>query len=84
MKIKYFQLPNCPPCQMIEDILDDINLNIETLDIRKHQQEAIKYKLNRFPALIVFEDNAEVARYTGFISEEHFRNWLNAFIKIDS
>lgn len=79
MKIlKRFTLPNCPPCQMIEDILDDLELKVEqqVIDVRSNQQLAMQLGLKSFPTLIVYENGKEIGRSIGFSGEDRLLLWL--------
>lgn len=81
MKIlRRFSLPNCPPCQMVEDVLDDVELKVkhEVIDVRTNQQLVMKLGLKSFPVLIVYEDGKETGRLTGFSSETQTLSWLKA------
>ncbi len=70
----------CGPCKMLSLVMDKIDkkniIPIIKVDIDEESNLAEKYGITAVPTLIIFENNKEVKRKTGFMSEEELERWV--------
>jgi thioredoxin 1 len=75
---------SCIPCKMMDPILQKMDKQYEEkaavifIDVRFHQEEARRFRINGIPTQIFFDKTGkEIYRHTGFMSEaaivEQFR-----------
>ncbi|GLY31779.1 thioredoxin domain-containing protein [Kineosporia sp. NBRC 101731] len=78
----------CPPCQMIEPVLEQIatdeaaRLRVLTVDVDENPVVADLYAVTSMPTLVLFRGGQEVARVQGVKPRElilaELRPWLSA------
>lgn len=71
----------CGPCKMLSLVLEKIEkeqiINIEKIDVDESKKLASEFKIYSVPTLILVENNKEVKRISGFMSEEELKGWIN-------
>ena len=64
----------CGPCKMLALVMEKFDkkniIPIIKLDVDEENEIANKYKVMSIPTLIIFEDNKEIKRTTGFLTLE--------------
>lgn len=67
---------SCIPCKMMDPILQKMDKRYEGkaavifIDVRFHQEEARRFRINGIPTQIFFDKSGnEIYRHTGFMSE---------------
>lgn len=73
-----FSSTTCPPCQSMVPILEELQkeykeqINIKTVDINEHPEEAEKYSIILLPTQILLDgDGNVIGRHEGYISKEN-------------
>ena len=73
-----FSTTGCPYCQIMIPILEELQeeykgkINIEIIDVDENPEEAEKYFIISFPALILLDsDGDQIGRHDGYISKEN-------------
>lgn len=70
----------CGPCRMFgpvfEEVSKDYDFNFVKLDVDKASDIAREYGVMSIPTIILFENGKEVKRFTGFMAEEEFIEFL--------
>ena len=72
----------CGPCRMLSTVLDNVsssrnNLKIVKMDVDENMSLAKTYGVMSVPTLVLFKNGKEVAKTTGFMSEEELLSWVN-------
>ncbi len=71
----------CGPCKMLALVMEKFDkkniIPIIKLDVDEENEIANKYKVMSIPTLIIFEDNKEIKRTTGFLTLEELERWVN-------
>ena len=72
----------CGPCRMLSTVLDNVsssrdNLKIVKMDVDQNMSLAKTYGVMSVPTLVLFKNGKEVAKTTGFMSEEELLSWVN-------
>jgi len=73
----------CGPCKMMAPIYEKTTGEMNTkfqftkLDTQKHQQLAARYKIQSIPTLAVFRRGKEIARQSGALPAQQFKQWLD-------
>jgi thioredoxin 1 len=78
-KIKRFTASWCAPCKALAMIIDsmEIDVPIEVIDIDNDMDLAISNNVRSVPTLIMFEDDKEIKRHTGTMTEAQLNEWIN-------
>ncbi|MBE6140628.1 MAG: thiol reductase thioredoxin [Firmicutes bacterium] len=64
----------CGPCQMLGEILTDVDfINILKVNVDEHQELANKFGVMSIPTLIFFKDGLEKRKEIGFRSIEEIK-----------
>lgn len=71
----------CGPCKMIHPILEKFaeessDVRVGQVDVDELVQEAVNYKVNVIPTLILFEDGVELKRAAGFMDEAQLKEFV--------
>lgn len=69
----------CGPCQQMAPLvarLEREGLPIRTVDVDANRELAARFNISRLPTFVLVVDDREVARHTGFLSEQDLRGWL--------
>lgn len=70
----------CGPCKMFGPVFENVSnkneYNFIKLDVDKYSEVAREYGVMSIPTVILFENGKEVKRFTGFMNEEEFINFL--------
>ena len=81
-KIKYFTASWCAPCKMLRPVMEELQTegyNIDIIDIDDNQQSAIEHNVKAVPTCILYNDNTEIDRWSGFKQKSEILNhWNNA------
>ena len=72
MMLKFYSLPGCPPCQLVEDCLDELDVKYEKIDVR-----GLGRSFKSLPLLITKVNGVDVEK-TGYRSDEDFKAWLKS------
>lgn len=72
----------CGPCQMLGPVLEDVaakreDVKIIKVDVDEHQELAMKHGVMSVPTLVLFKDNKEVAKQSGFMNEDALNEWVD-------
>ena len=69
----------CGPCQMMGEILENLNIDIDILKVNtdSHQEIANKYGIMSIPTLILFKDGKEVGKLIGLQSQDDILKFIN-------
>lgn len=72
----------CGPCRMLSTVLDNVSssrdsLKIVKMDVDQNMSLAKTYGVMSVPTLVLFKNGKEVAKTTGFMSEEELLSWVN-------
>mgnify|MGYP001547758155 CR=1 FL=1 len=81
-KIKYFTASWCAPCKLLRPVMEELQsegYNIDIIDIDDNQQSAIEHGVMAVPTCILYNDSAEIDRWSGFKQKSEILNhWNNA------
>ena len=85
LKIIDFYADWCGPCQAFKPVWDKVradytdNENVQFIQINvdSDRQMAMEYAISSIPTTVVVKDGNEAERYSGLMSEEQFRNFIN-------
>ncbi len=78
----------CPPCQMLEPIVDEIArkyqavLRVGKLDIDAYPTLPEAFDVWGFPTLILFKDGQPVERIVGFKRRDQIESKLSSYVPI--
>ena len=81
-----FWSPTCPPCLMLEPIIEEIAKDFEgkvkvgKLNVLANPGTAGKYKIVGTPTIIVFKNGKPIERATGLRPKEAIADKLNSII----
>ena len=78
-----FWAPWCGPCKVAAPILNDLaesegRITVAKVNVDKHQQLALKYKIRNIPTLVMFRDGVEVRRYVGVKTKKFLMKEIEA------
>lgn len=60
----------CGPCQMMNPILENLDVNVLKVDVDKFGDLSNKYGIMSVPTLIFFKDGKKIEQLIGFQDEE--------------
>lgn len=70
----------CGPCKMLgmtlENMGDKLTIPVIKVNTDKFQGLATKFGVMSIPTLIVMEDNKEISKHIGFMSESELENFI--------
>lgn len=71
----------CGPCKMLGSVIEDFDKEnvIDTIkiDIDENQKLANDYQIYAVPTLILLKDGKEDKRFTGYMTIDDLRSWIN-------
>ncbi|AHZ16040.1 glutaredoxin domain-containing protein [Bacillus velezensis] len=71
MRLIKLEQPNCNPCKMVSNYLNDAGVEYETVDVTQNPEVAAQYGVMGVPVTILLnEQGEEVKRSIGFIPGE--------------
>lgn len=71
MRIIKLEQPNCNPCKMVSNYLEQANIQFETVDVTQEPEVAARFGVMGVPATILLSDQGEeVKRSIGFKPDE--------------
>ncbi|AQS44209.1 thioredoxin family protein [Bacillus amyloliquefaciens] len=71
MRLIKLEQPNCNPCKMVTNYLNDAGVEYETVDVTQNPEVAAQYGVMGVPVTILLnEQGEEVKRSIGFKPEE--------------
>ena len=78
-KVYKFSATWCGPCKMMTKILSNIEspVEIENIDIDVNSNLTQQYKIRGVPTFILIENDVEIKRKVGVMSESEYLNWVN-------
>lgn len=80
MKILDFYADWCPPCKMMEPVIEELaqeGYNIEKINIDTNQALAETYGVMSIPTFVIENDSKEIKRFTGVTPKEVLKEALN-------
>lgn len=77
----------CGPCKAMHSVMETVahemkEVRFFKLDIDAGQEIASQYHVASIPTFILFHNGAEVARYVGGMTHNHFVLWLQENMKL--
>ncbi len=72
----------CGPCKMLAPVFEKVsaelsdNIDFVKVDIDSNQQIAIENKIYTIPTLVIFKNGQEVARRSGYMSENELKYFI--------
>lgn len=79
MKVVKFFTKNCGVCQMLDNVLNQINdlPEVEIIDCEEQPELAGEFEVYQVPTIVLLDDNnREVKRHTGFMPKPQFEKWV--------
>ncbi|KYD05390.1 thioredoxin family protein [Bacillus atrophaeus] len=71
MRLIKLEQPNCNPCKMVSNYLNQANIEYETIDVTQQPEVAARFEVMGVPVTILLNDQGEeVKRSIGFKPEE--------------
>ena len=71
MKILKLEQPNCNPCKMVSNFLNDNGVEYDVVDVSENPEVASQYGIMSVPVTILLnEEGKEVVRSNGFKPNE--------------
>ncbi|PRR87404.1 thioredoxin domain-containing protein [Bacillus atrophaeus] len=71
MRLIKLEQPNCNPCKMVFNYLNQANIEYETIDVTQQPEVAARFEVMGVPVTILLNDQGEeVKRSIGFKPEE--------------
>jgi thioredoxin 1 len=65
-KIIKLEQPNCTPCQIMDNILAEVeDVPVEKYDVTKNPEKGAQYGVMSVPVTIIEKDGVEVERFLG-------------------
>ena len=70
-----FWAPWCGPCRMLSPVVDEIaeensNIKVGKVNVDEQGELANAFSINAIPAMIVFKDGREAAKYVGYCKKD--------------
>ena len=80
MKVLKFSASWCSPCKILQTIIDGMNnlpIDIESIDIDIDTKLAQQYNIRGVPTLVMIDDTGnEIKRNVGMITRDKLLEWL--------
>lgn len=71
MRLIKLEQPNCNPCKMVSNYLNEVGVKYETVDVTQKPEVAAQFEVMGVPVTILLnEQEEEVKRSVGFKPEE--------------
>ncbi|WIT27573.1 hypothetical protein [Bacillus phage SPbetaL5] len=71
MRLIKLEQPNCNPCQMVSNYLEQADIHFETVDVTQEPEVAARFGVMGVPVTILLSDQGEeVNRSVGFKPNE--------------
>ncbi|MEC1408861.1 MULTISPECIES: thioredoxin domain-containing protein [Bacillus] len=71
MRLIKLEQPNCNPCKMVSNYLEQANIQFETVDVTQEPEVASRFGVMGVPVTILLSDQGEeVKRSIGFKPDE--------------
>lgn len=76
----------CGPCQAMKPILEKFEKDYEgkvvvkRVNVDENQMEALKNNVMSIPTFIILKSGLEIARTSGAMPYEMFKNWVDSYI----
>ncbi|MER0467837.1 glutaredoxin domain-containing protein [Bacillus cabrialesii subsp. cabrialesii] len=71
MRLIKLEQPNCNPCKMVSNYLEQANIQFETVDVTQEPEVASRFGVMGVPVTILLSDlGVEVKRSIGFKPDE--------------
>jgi thioredoxin 1 len=73
----------CGPCQKLKPIYQDVSeefddVNFGKVDMEENSSAATSEGVSALPTLVMYKNGEEVARSTGFMSENKLQEWVSS------
>jgi thioredoxin 1 len=75
----------CPPCRLIEPILDEIaltrrgDLRVATIDTDQNLQTTVRFNVRSAPTILFFKDGQLVDRIVGAVPKAHIERVIEKY-----
>lgn len=66
MRLIKLEQPNCNPCKMVSNYLNNAGVEYETVDVTQRPEVAAQYQVMGVPVTILLNEQEEVKRSVGF------------------
>lgn len=79
IQIVMFYGDHCGPCRMMKPILSKLqgdDYDVHLLDVAKHTEAAVKYRVMAIPTIYIFQDGEPIAGFRGYVAEPKVRQIL--------
>ncbi|MDV5127057.1 thioredoxin family protein [Bacillus amyloliquefaciens] len=70
MRLIKLEQPNCNPCKMVSNYLNEAGVEYETFDVTQKPEVAAQFEVMGVPVTILLNEQEEVKRSVGFKPEE--------------
>ncbi|ASZ03861.1 MULTISPECIES: thioredoxin family protein [Bacillus] len=70
MRLIKLEQPNCNPCKMVSNYLNEAGVEYETFDVTQKPEVAAQFEVMSVPVTILLNEQEEVKRSVGFKPEE--------------
>ncbi|UZD72316.1 thioredoxin family protein [Bacillus siamensis] len=70
MRLIKLEQPNCNPCKMVSNYLNDAGVEFETVDVTQNPEVAAQFEVMGVPVTILLNEQEEVKRSIGFKPNE--------------
>lgn len=77
----------CDPCSMLAPILEKVadeledKIVLKKVNVDEFPLTSQKFKIDRIPAVFLFQKGNPVANFTGLRPEEEIKEWVESFLK---
>ncbi|WP_342496910.1 thioredoxin domain-containing protein [Bacillus sp. FSL R5-0593] len=71
MRLIKLEQPNCNPCKMVSNYLNEVGVKYETVDVTQKPEVAVQFEVMGVPVTVLLnEQGEEVKRSIGFKPDE--------------
>ncbi|WP_108490823.1 thioredoxin family protein [Bacillus velezensis] len=70
MKLIKLEQPNCNPCNMVSNYLNEVGVEYEIVDVTQEPEVAAQFEVMGVPVTILLNEQEEVKRSVGFKPKE--------------
>jgi len=83
-KVLKFTATWCMPCRLldkeIDEIKDEYDFELESIDIERNPDMALKYSVTTVPTVVILKDGIPIDRVNGYSNLSDFKRWLTSHV----